>query len=108
MEGLRAYRLLQVPMRLDDPRWRRSWRQKPCLVYHVSEGRARGAAARVIAVEGVGVFTGFPWDDPALVMCEARQIAAEMRATAHFGAVRDLGGDPISRAEHEPSSAAAR
>ena len=39
MEGLRAYRLLPVPMRLDDPRWRRSWRQKPCLVYHVSEGR---------------------------------------------------------------------
>lgn len=108
MEGLRAYRLLPVPMRLDDPRWRRSWRQKPCLVYHVSEGRARSAAARFFAVEGVGVFTGFPWDDPALVICEAREIAAEMRAAAQFGAVHDLGGDPISRAEHEPSSAAHR
>jgi hypothetical protein len=56
----------------------------------------------------VGVFTGFPWDDPALVICEAREIAAEMRAAAQFGAVHDLGGDPISRAEHEPSSAADR
>ena len=79
MEGLRAYRLLPVPMRLDDPRWRCSWRQKPCLVYHVSEGRARGAAARFFAVGGWVCSRVFPWNDPALVMCEACEIAGRDR-----------------------------
>lgn len=82
MEGLREYRLLPVPMRLDDPRWHRSWRQKPCLVYHISESQARSAAARFFTVEGAGVFAGFPWDDPTLVMCEAAKSLPRLRAAA--------------------------
>ena len=101
MMNLQEYWLLPLPMHLDDPRWRASWRRKPCLVYHVSEGQARGAAARFFATRPQDGFVGFPWDDAALVHCEAREITAEARAAAQFGAVRDLGGDPISRDEYE-------
>ena len=52
MEGWREYRLVPVPMCLDDPRLNRSWRQKPCLVFHSSESEARVVAARFFAVEG--------------------------------------------------------
>lgn len=104
MTDLREYRLLPVPTPLDDPRWWACWRRKP-LVYDVSEDQARGSAARFFAARPRCGFVGFPWDDPALVVCLAREIPAEARAGAQFGAVRDIGGNSVGGGEHNSDGA---
>ena len=68
MPALRAFRLVPVPMRLGDSRWKNSSRQRPCLVHHFSETQARAAAAQHFSTVG-RASVSFPWNDPDLVAC---------------------------------------
>jgi hypothetical protein len=88
-------------MHLDDPRWRKSWRQKPCLVFEVSEARARAAASEFFStLDGSlhGSVAGYPWEDPRLVACEPRALVGGASTAA---AITDLGGEVINRADYE-------
>jgi hypothetical protein len=90
-------------MRRDDPRLQRSWWQKPCLVFEVSEERARVVAAHYFSILEGGppaVLGGHPWDDPDLAICEERQVMGEAPATSM---VTNLAGEAIDRADTEAS-----
>lgn len=98
MPVTRAFRLLPIPMRRDDPRWQRSWWQKPCLVFEVSEERARAMASHYFStLEGrlPAAVGGHLWDDPGLVACEERQVIVGAPATSM---VTNLAGEAIDRA----------
>jgi hypothetical protein len=95
---LLMFRLLPVPMHLDDPRWHRSWWRKPCQVVHASEQQARAAAALYFATADGQIIASSPWDDPELVHCEA-STSAPLDDTLTPGAVLDLGSQRI-RQDH--------
>ncbi len=100
MSEIQAFRLIPVPMHLDDPRWRKSWRQKPCLVFEASEARARAAASEYFStLDGSlhGSVAGYPWEDPHLVACEP-QASVGRASTA---VIADLGGEVINRADYQ-------
>ncbi|MBJ6126022.1 hypothetical protein JAO75_11460 [Microvirga sp. BT325] len=88
-------------MRRDDPRWQRSWWQKPCLVFEVSEERARSVAYHYFSTLEGGLpaaLCGHPWDDPDLVICEERQVMGEAPGTS---LVTNLAGEAIDRTDSE-------
>jgi hypothetical protein len=99
MQETRAFRLLLVPMRRDDPRWQRSWWQKPYPVFEVSEERARAVASHYFSsLESrlPAALGGHPWDDPRLVACDERQVMGEAPATS---VVTNLAGEAIDPAD---------
>ncbi|HEX2136932.1 MAG TPA: DUF3124 domain-containing protein [Microvirga sp.] len=93
-DSVKVFRLVPVPMRLDDPRWRWSWWRKPCLVVHVREELARATAARIFHPSPVEAPFQSPWTDPDLVTCSDGGAAG---IPTQAGAVFDLGGGPINR-----------
>jgi Protein of unknown function (DUF3124) len=100
-DEVRMFRLIPVPMHLDDPRWRKSWRQKPCLVFHLTEEQARETAAQFFKATliGSGARAGFPWNDPELVVCHEDSVPESMRSGAEPGTVRDLSRGVIDEAQ---------
>jgi hypothetical protein len=106
MDRVRVFRLIPVPMYLDDPRWRRSWRRKPCLLFHFSEELARDAAARFFSVTPASFPTlgGEPWTDPKLAACDERLDLEDMVDVMKPGVVRDLRGGIINRDSIQPGS----
>jgi hypothetical protein len=85
-------------MHLDDPRWRSSWRRKPCLVLHMGEELSREAAAQFFKPPTLDAPFGSPWLDPALVTyAEDERPGSTFRAD--LGAVLDLSGELIERSE---------
>ena len=101
MSEIQGFRLTPVPMHLDDPRWHKSWRQKPCLVFEISEARARAAASEFFSTLDRslhGSVAGYPWEDPHLVACEPH-VSVGRSSTA--AAITDLGGEVINRADYE-------
>ena len=91
---IRGFRLIPVPMHLDDPRWRSSWGLKPCLVIHASEDLARDAAAQFFKPSRFDAPFGSPWLDTTLVSCSEYQGPSRI-AQAELGTVLDLSGGPI-------------
>ncbi len=101
MSEIQAFHLIPVPMHLDDPRLHTSWRQKPCLLFEVSEARARAAASEFFSTLDRslhGSVADYPWEDPHLVVCEPR---ASVGRASTAAAITDLGGEVIHRADHE-------
>ena len=97
----KLFKLIPVPMRLDDPRWRASWHLKPCTVWHTSEVLARAAAGRHFQVRAVqpGILLGDPWSDPDLVVCLEDNVLNEASEALVLGSVFDLGGGHINPAD---------
>ncbi len=91
METIGLFRLIPVPMHLDDPRWRSSWRRKPCQVRHLTEDLAREAAAQFFKPPALDAAFGSPWLDQNLVSCSEAETTGRLTA-ADLGAVVDLGG----------------
>lgn len=90
-----AFRLIPVPMNLDDPRWRGSWLRKPCIVVAGDEDAARDAATLFFATAELGRSAGSPWSDPVLVHCGS----APVPARAVDGGVYDMMGEPLRPTE---------
>ena len=90
----KLFKLIPVPMRLDDPRRRASWHLKPCTVWHTSEVLARAAAGRHFQVRAVqpGILLGNPWSDPDLVVCLEDDVLNKASEALALGRVFDLGG----------------
>lgn len=101
MLEIQAFRLIPVPMHLDDLRWCKSWRQKPCFVFELSEARARAAASVFFSTLDQslhGSVAGYPWDDLHLVACEPQ---ASVGRASTAAAITDLGGEVINRADYQ-------
>jgi hypothetical protein len=88
-------------MLLDDPRWHKSWRQKPCLVFEVSEARARAAASEFFSTldRSLHGSVGANHGRIPTLSCGGARTAAGRASTA--ATITDLGGEVINRADYE-------